>query len=328
MNRAPVTARRGNIIMQRQGRNPNRAFRFWGIFLMILGLESVAQAITLELINKVRIAGHIVGMKKEEVFIVSERNLFVIDKPVIAAINDGDSAIAVSTLKPLKRLPINYNAFENIIEINQQNIWSYENYFVIVKLTGNLNPPEPPFLPPPDPTLDKKWYVTIKPVRLIWRCTDLTIARRMIIRHGEMRLSYFYSRNVMQPGSTGEADIILFGSLLQNISVLSGSCRYYYNPDGRGLFVGIGGSYANFTYKNNFWANVFSWPLLSISAPCKFEGGLVEIGLTGTLFNFLVSSPSFCLGIGQISYKMGGKWYNDKKVNWIPTLNWTLGILF
>ncbi|MFA7711098.1 MAG: hypothetical protein WCY30_08345 [Candidatus Neomarinimicrobiota bacterium] len=309
-------------------RNSRGILCIFSILLMILGLVSVAQTATFELINKVRIAGRIVGTKKDEVFIVNERNLFVIEKSVIATISDGDSATAVSALKPSKSLRINYDAFENIIDINQSNVWSYDDYPKIVRHTGDLNPPEPPFQRPPDPTLKKKWYVTIKPVRLIWRCADITVARRMIFRHGEVRLSYFYSRNVMPFGATGEADIFFFGSILKNVNVLSGSLRYYYNPDGRGPFVGIGGSYANFTYTNDFWAKVFSWPPLSFRAPCKFEGGLIEIGITGTLFNFLVSSPSVSLGIGQVSYQINGKWYNDKKVNWIPTFNWTLGILF
>ncbi len=206
---------------------------------------------------------------------------------------------------------------------------SYKDYREIVKYTGNLNPPEPPFPHPPDLTLNKKWYITIKPMRLLYSWTDVTVGRRLIARHGELRFSFATCSKLRPIGMSKEDEDGLSGWLygyLQAVNAFSGSLRYYLNTNGRGSFFGIGASHSSFVYTNEFFSEIFSWPALKV--PANYDGGLIEIGMANLPSNSVITTFSVCAVVGKLNYLQDGKRIIDDDISIIPSLNWTLGIMF
>jgi len=309
--------------------NLRKSIGFWAVFLVIVANVSVSNAMIFETINHIRIEGQVLTVKKNEVFVVSERVLFVLEIPIIATISDGDSLIPIKALNVRKGVHINYNAFNKVIEINRKNVSSYKNYPEIVQYTGDLNPPQPAFPLPPDPTLSKKWFVTIKPVRLLWNWADITVGRRLIAQHGEVRFSYANSSKLQPIGATKEDEAIInwFFGYLKDVKSYSGSIRYYLNESGRGGFLGVGASHSSFAYTKKFISKIFAWPALNM--PATFDGGLIEIGATGGLEGTSpISTFSLCGVVGKLHYTADGEKLTAKSLNLIPSLNWTIGIIF
>jgi len=94
------------------------------VLLMLLAGAQTSQAMNFEMINHIRVEGRIATVKKNEVLVISGKTLFVIEIPVIATISDGDSIVSLKSLKPHGNTHLNYNAFDQVIEINRKNVSS------------------------------------------------------------------------------------------------------------------------------------------------------------------------------------------------------------
>jgi hypothetical protein len=284
-----------------------------------------SESVTVTLINSGKIEGKSIGLKKDELLLVSGKNLFVIDTTVIKQIVRSDYLIRSSQLATRQQLHINYNAFDAVVELNKKTIWSYSIWDELVKLTGNLNPPTPPFPDKSNLSLSKKNYLSIKPARLLFQWTDLTYGRRFRKLQAEVRFSYSYSKNLAHIAA--EPEEALFE--IHDLNIYTFSIRRYEKPNLQGLFYGIGAGGGTFHFEPELLEYIFSYNFDEDAIDYGFVGGLAEIGVTGTPFTHFISSPSACLAVGSFYAKeRGGDWHRASKVKIIPSVNWTFGFLW
>jgi len=299
-----------------------KKFLFCLTIVFLLASSVFSQTVMVTLINSGKIEGKSIGLKKDELLIVSGKTLFVIDTTVIKQIVRSDYLIRSSQLATRQQLHINYNAFDAVIELNKKTVWSYSIWDESVKLTGNLNPPTPPFPDKSNLSLSKKNYLSIKPARLLFQWADLTYGRRFRKLQAEVRFSYSYSKNLTH--IAGEPEAALFE--IHDLNIYTFSIRRYEKPNLQGLFYGIGAGGGTFHFDSELLEPfIFDKDAIDYG----FAGGLVEIGLTGTPFTHFISSPSACLAVGSFYAKeRGGDWHRASKVKIIPSVNWTFGFLW
>ncbi|MFA4837926.1 MAG: hypothetical protein WC703_00440 [Candidatus Neomarinimicrobiota bacterium] len=293
--------------------------------VLVTAVSAFSEMTTIFLINGGKIEGKPIGLKKDELFVVSGKSLFVIDTTVIERISRSDSVVRPSQLATQRQLHINYNAFDAVVELNKNTVWSYSTWDELVKLTGNLNPPTPPFPDKSNLSANKKNYLTIKPARLILQWTDLTYGRRLKKYQAEVRFSYSYSKNLAHVAAEPEEAIFE----IHDLNIYTFSIRRYQKPNLQGLYYGIGAGGGTFHFDPEILEHIFSFNFNEDSYKFGFIGGLLEAGFAGTPFTHFISSPSACLAVGSYYAKeKGGDWHRKTKLKIVPSVNWTFGFLW
>jgi hypothetical protein len=287
----------------------------------IICMFTFLSASLLELQNNARIEGEIISVQKKYLYIVNDKVLFAIENKVIQTVDDEDFELFSNHYPTPKSHDVNFDAFEEIINIDKSNIFSEKTYTKIVQYIPDLNSTELPFEPPRDPALNIHNYFAIKPFPLLYNCVDITYGHRFINYRSELRISFAYV-----PTYEYGLFTYLIGSDICNISCLTSSLRYYYKPTCRGLYSGIGYNYT----KVNMFDPDKNWEYLDIKGKMRIYlfGIIVETGLTGIIGNHLLITPSIVLFIGKTKFQY--ETYDDKsnRICYMPTVNLLIGYGF
>jgi len=287
--------------------------------LILILLSSASQATTITLTNNIKIAGEVISIDKDFLYVNKSEVLFIIEKNIIATADNQEAYTYLKQLSKQRFHRINYNSYPEIIEIDHRNYYKVSTYKDILKYCGDINPVNPPYEPPIDPAINKHHYVTIKPIRIFFKWTDLTYGYRFTKLNLEWRISASYLPEYQPEESE-------FYSNLSDLKTLSTSLRYYMGKNCTGLFSGIGYSKSTLTVQDLSY--FFGFIKSDDRAKFEINGLLFEAGVTNTISGSIIVTWSAAVLAAQSKYQCLNRDKDGQRFQVIPSANFSVGLLF
>lgn len=287
--------------------------------LILILLSSASQATTITLTNNIKIAGEVISIDKDFLYITKGNVLFIIEKKTIATANQTSAEQYFNQLEKQRFYRINYNSYSEIVEIDHRNQFTSGIYNEVLKYYSDINPVNPPYEPPVDPAINKHHYMTIKPIRIFFKWTDLTYGYRFTKLNLEWRISASYLPEYQPEESE-------FYSNLSDLKTLSTSLRYYMGKNCTGLFSGIGYSKSTLTVQDLSY--FFGFIKSDDRAKFEINGLLFEAGVTNTISGSIIVTWSAAVLAAQSKYQCLNRDKDGQRFQVIPSANFSVGLLF
>ncbi|MFH2025274.1 MAG: hypothetical protein ABIK30_05535 [bacterium] len=289
------------------------------LVLLLLVLSSFLSATTITLNNNIKIAGEVISVDKDYLYVTKDNVLFIIEKKIFATADQESAEQYLKLLEKQRFHRINYNSYSEIVEIDHRNQYKTSTYTQILKYCSDLNPVSPPFEPPTDPAINKHHYVTIKPLRLLVKWTDASYGYRFTKYNLEWRISASYLPEYQPEESE-------FYSNLSDLKTVSTSLRYYMGEHCTGLFSGIGYSQANLTVQDLSY--FFGFIKSEDRARVDIKGLIFEAGVTNTVGSHMIITWSAAALAANATYECLNRDKDGQRLLFIPSANFTVGMLF
>lgn len=282
-------------------------------------LSSTVGSMTVTLNNGSIIEGNFKKLKRNEIYLENYRTLFIINYGVIESVVLNDESIDKEAIVQIPTGRINFNSYDQFIEIDQDNVNSSEVSALIGSCLPQYEYPIKPILK----HIDERHYLATKPIRLFAKWYDITYGYRIPAKSTEIRTSISYASDI--PYHTSVGMYMVFSKI--KLLTYATTYRWYIKDNCRGFYFGsgLGGSIIRIYDIGSIFLFISYDPVMTITT--YYGGPVFETGYTGYFNNKVYSS----INLGAVFGIAGSKDSHIKRniaFRITPFITYSLGYVF